>query len=71
MKHAIKLTVTMNDEAGANWALQVYAETDEHKEPFPISQGRLSLTSAIISGEAVTSLILNEAKRKGLGITEV
>jgi len=70
MKHTIKLTVTLDNEASPGWPLKVYAETGEGK-PIPIALGSLTLQGAMLSGEAVTSLILREATRKGMEIREV
>ena len=71
MRHTIKLTITLDNEASPGWPLTIYAETDAVPKPFPVSMGKLTLQSAMISGETVTTLILEEAKRKGMPIQEV
>jgi hypothetical protein len=71
VKHTIKLTITLDTEASPGWPLKVYAEINDLISPFPVAKGSLTLTSAVASGEAVTSLILHEAKRKGMAIEEV
>lgn len=70
MRHTIKLTITLDDQAAPEWPLTVHAEIDS-RDPLPVSLGRLTLQGAMLSGEAVTSLILSEAKRKGIVIDEV
>lgn len=70
VKHEIKLTITLDDGASSGWLLTLHAEADCVQRQ-PISLGRLTLEGAMLSGEAVTSLILSEAKRKGIAINEV
>jgi hypothetical protein len=71
VKHTVTLTITLDNEASPGWPLTVYADTGDPRGPFPISQGGLTLHSAMWSGEAVTSLILDVAKSKGIKIEEV
>lgn len=70
MKHTIQLSITLDDEASPGWPLAVHREV-EVGDPVPISLGRLTLQGAMLSGEAVTSLILSEAKLKGIVIDKV
>lgn len=71
MKHSFTITVTLDPEQSSGWPLKLYADTGNPDGPFPFSLGELTLRGATLSGEAVTQLILDEAKRKGIPIEEV